>query len=175
MKGYRNSFIEYLQDLSKRQPHPGGGSVAYLAFCLGISLIQMALNFSDPHTKEVVKDLERFKNQVFPFIDLDGEIFTKLINEKNPEKRGELLKEAQQLSFELGKKCNKILTIIKGVDSKVKRSIKSDFYIGTKLLEVALFASIKNLEVNQMIFKVNNKKKVSCLKNYLMKFKLWLR
>jgi formiminotetrahydrofolate cyclodeaminase len=175
MKNYRDKFRNYLQDLSKKMPHPGGGSVASLNFCLGVSLLQMALNFSSPDLKEVVKKLEKVKNEIFPFIDLDGEIFTKLINEKAPAKKKKLLKEAQQLSFDIGKKCNKILTIAKKVHSKVKKSIESDFYIGLKLLETALFASLKNLEVNQRIFKVSNRRKVSLLKRYLEEFKLWLK
>ena len=170
MKRYKKIFKIYLDDLARAISHPGGGSVSALSFCLGVSLLQMAFNFSQNKFKKIIKELDKEKDEVICFIDRDGEIFAKLIGEKQVQKRRKYLREAQKLSLDIGRKCNKIFSIAREVDSGVRRSVKSDFYIGLKMLEASLFSSLKNLEANQIIFKIDNTKKISLLRSYLKKF-----
>lgn len=174
MKTYKNNFKEYLKDLADSVPHPGGGSCAWLSICLGISLIQKSLIFSKLDSKRV-SYLEKVKKEALSFIDRDGQIFANLIKEKNPQKKRILLCRAQKISYEAGKKCNKILSRVESLKGRIKKSIESDFYIGVKLIEVALYASIENLKANQTLFKVNNTKKIEFLKAYLTRFEKCLR
>ena len=46
MKSYRKDFKNYLNDLGKAKPAPGGGSAVCLIFCTGLSLIAKAINYS---------------------------------------------------------------------------------------------------------------------------------
>lgn len=171
MKTYKDNFKEYLKDLADRTPHPGGGSCAGLMICLGISLIQKSLIFSKVDSKNVSNYLERIKKDALSFIDRDGQIFTKLIKEKNPQRKRILLREAQNITYDAGKKCNKILLVVQRLRGKIRESIISDFHIGLRLIESALYASIENLKANEKLFKVNNKKRIEYLKNALKKFK----
>ena len=175
MKEYRREFKGYLEDIAKKTPHPGGGSCAALNFCMGISLIRMALTYSGGTSSNLTFELEELNREVFPFIDEDGNLFALLINAKDKLTKNELLQKVQALIVTIGNNCGKIEGLAGEINTKVKKSLKSDFYIGLKFIESALFASIQNLEANQNMFSVDNTKKIDCLKSYLKKFALWLK
>lgn len=175
MRNYRDKIKVYLGDLAEKTSHPGGGSVSALSFCLGVSLFQMSLNFSGTKFKEIIKKIDKEKERIFPFIDRDGEIFSKLIKESDPGKKKILLRKSQKISLDIGRKCNKILILARRISPEVKKFIKSDFYIGLKLLETTLFSSLKNLEANQILFKVNNIERIAEIKVYLKEFKQYLK
>ncbi|MCK5394122.1 MAG: cyclodeaminase/cyclohydrolase family protein, partial [Candidatus Omnitrophica bacterium] len=46
MKKYKSNFKDYIHDLGKREPSPGGGSAVCVAFCMGASLMEKAVNYS---------------------------------------------------------------------------------------------------------------------------------
>lgn len=175
MKQYRHIFKDYLNDIAKKTVHPAGGSCAALNFCMGIALIKMALNFSGATSKILLAQLEKLNNEVYPFIDEDGMLFTYLLNEKDKNKRNMFLKRTQKLTCAIGTNCNKLILLAHKIHAKIKKSLESDFYTGLKCIEGALYASIQNLESNQYIFSVDNTKKLSRLKTYLKKFKPWLK
>jgi formiminotetrahydrofolate cyclodeaminase len=175
MKRYKHIFKDYLNDIAKKTAHPAGGSCAALNFCMGISLIKMALNYSGVTSKNVFTGLEKLSREVFPFIDEDGILFTLLIKEKDKNRRKILLERVQTLTYAIGDNCNKLVMDAHGMRAKIKKSLESDFYTGLKLIESALYASIQNLEANQHLFSIDNTQKISHLKAYLKKFKPWLR
>ncbi|MCM8827232.1 MAG: cyclodeaminase/cyclohydrolase family protein [Candidatus Omnitrophica bacterium] len=174
---YRDKFKQFLRDLSKASPSPGGGSASALVFCLGVSLIVMAINFSfdknKPILDKVKKRLEKIREKVFTYIDLDGEIFNQVLEERDSLKRKRHLKNLVNLTYDLGYSCVKVLDITKISLPYIKRSIISDFYIGWEMVRVALFSSIKNLEANQTMFGMKVSRKINFLKVYLNKFKRW--
>ena len=120
------------------------------------------------------KELEAMKKKILPFIDLDGQLFAKAVKAKNKPEKKKSLQAAQKLTLQVGEYCHKLFLVARGVHGKIKPSMKSDFYIGLKLVESALYASIKNLKANQGMFHLDNTKKISHLKKYLRQFKQWL-
>jgi formiminotetrahydrofolate cyclodeaminase len=174
MKLYKKNFNEYLDELGKKTPHPGGGSGAALVFCLGVSLIQMSIAYSIPRPFRINKTLRLMRKKIFPFIDRDGQVFAKVVKSKNKSEKRKWLGSAQKLTFEVGEYCHKLFLVARSVRGKIKSSIESDFYIGLKLAESALYSSIKNLEANQRMFQVDNTKKISRLKRYLKQYQQWL-
>ena len=79
MKYYKGKFKNYLDDLGKRIPSPGGGSAVCLAFCMGISLIEKAINYSlilkakdlksknkNKKLKDTLVKLVKLKKRIYP-------------------------------------------------------------------------------------------------------------
>lgn len=175
MKEYRELFKDYIRDLAQRTPHPGGGSCGALAFCLGVSLLQMALEYSGTQPQAVARDLEKTKEVVYPLIDEDGRLFEALMGEKDEAAKKLLLDKGQALVCMLGDLCQTVLSRARQVETQVKRSLASDFYLGLKFLDTALFASLENLRSNQLMFKVDNSLPISRLESYREEFRSCLK
>ncbi|MBP7088750.1 MAG: cyclodeaminase/cyclohydrolase family protein [Candidatus Omnitrophica bacterium] len=164
MKNYRFCFKSYLGDLSKKNPSLGGGSAICLVFCLGISLIDKAINYSiggvnkskDFKLKKHLRQLNSLRQKVYPYIDEDGKIFAIIMQAKG-KKRVKYLKKSEAMVFKVGTACLKAVSIAKGVESEVKKSIISDFHIGLEFIKTAFLGCIFNLEANQKIFGLKSK------------------
>ena len=176
---YRENFQSYLDAISK-PGLPGGGSVISLLFCLGVSLVQMAVSFSEKAEKrdflrEVWEELEESKRVVFPYIDKDGEIFQASLREKEKRKKRRFIQELNKMIFDIGENCNKILLIAKKIKGEIKKSIISDFYIGMKIIEVVIEGCLLNLQANGYLFGLREEEKEARLNAYLEEFKKWLK
>ncbi len=158
MPNYRSNFRGYLNDLSKRKPAPGGGSAVCLMACLGIALIEKAVNYSVSEKKALQKylrPLSGLRKKIFPGIDLDGKIFERILRAKKAN-RTALLKKSERIIMDTAKVCVEAFSLAKEAESGIKKNIISDFYIGRQVLKTALKGCIMNLEANQKIFgKIN--------------------
>lgn len=153
-KNYRTKFKGYLDDLSEKKPSPGGGSAVCLSFCLGVSLIEKAVNYSlkkDNNFSKYLNEFNKSRKRIFPYIDLDGKIFEKILKEKN-EKRSYWLKESEKIIIDLGRISMKSICLAKKIESGIKNSIASDFHIGRVLINTALKGCVYNLEANIGLF-----------------------
>jgi len=171
MKQYGSSLKGYIKDLAKKTTACGGGSAASLVFCVGASLIEMAIAFSlnkhnSKELKGFLKLLRKEKEKVFLYIDLDGDIFSRAMKEKGVLRK-KIARDLERITFNLGKSCVKVLTELKKIKPFIKKSILSDFDIGLKCIRVSLFASIKNMEANQKFFSLRSGKKINYLKRFL--------
>ena len=164
MKRYKSNFKNYIQDLGKREPSPGGGSAVCVSFCMGVSLIEKAVNYSlnlkknDKKTinhnkklKTTVIEFQNLKKIVFPYIDKDGYIFEKIMKSKGEEKK-QFIKQSESIICDVAKACENVFCLAKKIESGIKISIESDFIIGLELVRTALLGSILNLEANSKIF-----------------------
>jgi formiminotetrahydrofolate cyclodeaminase len=167
MTKYNKLFREYLDNVAKRQPSPGGGSVIALMFCQGVSLIEKALNYScspgsgaltakDRKIRESLLFLRRLRKKIYPIIDKDGEIFKKVISHKGARRRY-YIKKSESLIEEIASASLEAFSIAKSREPDIKKSISSDFKIGKECLRLVLAGSLKNLEANAEIFGVKNK------------------
>ncbi len=152
MKKYRKNFRGYLEDLSAKKPSPGGGSAAALSACIGISLIEKAINYSakDKKLLKETKLLNSLKSKALIYVDRDGEIFGKVMQSKG-ERRLFFLRKSNALVADLGKICVMVSCLAKRVESGIKKSIISDFYTGLNFIQVSLGACIYNLKDNSKI------------------------
>ncbi|MFO8052787.1 MAG: cyclodeaminase/cyclohydrolase family protein [Candidatus Omnitrophota bacterium] len=157
---YRNKIKPYLDDLEKKGLGPGGGSAGALAFCLGCSLIVKSINHSK--TKNISKlkknklnnrliKIIDFKKKVYPFIDQDGQLFSKMIKSEGQERK-KYLKKVTQLLKILARSSYKVFLLAKELDFDIKRSIKSDFNLGLEFIKLSLLSAIFNLEDNNKMF-----------------------
>ena len=173
MRAYGNDLKRYIRDLSLRSANPSGGSCAALSVCLGISLIQMALRYSGSSVSGYVARLEKIKEDVFPLVDHDGQLFQAIIKEKIPSQKKKLLKALQQETMILIKGCSSISRYCRVFEPSIKKTISSDFYAGLGLCRVALSVCITNLKANQSLFKINNQQRIRQAAKTLGEFKRW--
>ena len=149
---YQKIFKGYLNDLSRKKPSPGGGSAAALSACIGISLIEKAINYSAKDKKflKETKLLNSLRNKALICVDSDGEIFEKVMQSKG-KKRLLFLSKSNALVVDLGNICVRVSCLAKKVESGIKKSIISDFYTGLNFIRVSLKACIYNLKDNSKI------------------------
>ena len=157
MKNYRGQFKGYLDDLAKRKPSPGGGSVAALSICLGLSLIEKAVIYSlTPKLKRQLSSLRSLRKKILPYIDRDGYLFGKIMGSIGKE-RAQFIKESEKLIVDIAKSCEKTFLLVKEIKSGIKQCIMSDCDIGLSLVKTALLGCILNLEANSKMFGKKNK------------------
>jgi hypothetical protein len=162
MKNYRQNFKNYLTDLGAKKPSPGGGSVAALVFCLGSALMEKAIVYSLDKSPQLTTDLKILKTsraKIYPYIDLDAKLFTKVMANKGA-KRLIFIKKSEDLSIELGQNCLKAALLYRKA-SLIKKGILSDFKLGINLIEAALRGAIDSLYSNSAMFgKLNPKTEI---------------
>jgi formiminotetrahydrofolate cyclodeaminase len=172
MKNYRYQFREYLDDLAARQPSPGGGSAVSLIFCIGMSLIEMALQYSanknDSFKKHIVS-LRKLRRQIYPYIDLDAKIFEKIMRTTDPLKKVEYIRDSEKMVLHLGLVCHQAFLLAKKVESGIKSSIISDFYIGLDCIKTTLRGCMMNLEANVKMFGKKSRY-IAIFRGYLKKW-----
>lgn len=141
-----------MDDLAKRKPSPGGGSAVCLAFCLGLSLIEKSVNYSDiKKFKKQISLLKALRKKIYPYIDKDADIFAKIMASKG-KRRVSLIRQSENMIVELAEASKLVFSLAKALESGIKKGIISDFYIGLGLIKVALFGCIANLEANRKMF-----------------------
>jgi hypothetical protein len=146
MFNYKNKFYQYLKDLAAKQTAPGGGSAGALGFCLGLSLIQKALKYSDG-PDDIISLLGKAQNKYMNLIDLDAELFAKAMRVRGQQRR-DIFRRLDSLTLELADSCASILLEIKPLASEIKPIIKNDFCLGISFIKIALTTAVENLTAN---------------------------
>lgn len=175
---YRNKIKPYLDDLEKKGLGLGGGSTGALAFCLGCSLIIKSINHTKTKNSSKVKKnklnnrlikIVKFKKEIYPYIDKDGQLFSKMIKSKG-QNREKYFKKVTHLLKTLARSSYKVFLLAKELDFDIKKGIKSDFNLGLEFIKLSLLSAIFNLEDNS---KISGKKDnyIRTLKNNLKNIK----
>jgi len=151
MKSYGPKFKGYLNDLAAKTPSPGGGSAVAIAGCMGISLIEMAMQYSLKENRTVIAELAQLRNKIFPAIDNDAKLFAAIMKAK-PDKRLPLVMKSEALIVSVGLAAIRAAQLSKKREGEIKNSILSDFTLGFDLLKAALKGCLLNLEGNGVMF-----------------------
>lgn len=165
-----------MDDLAKRKPSPGGGSVLCLFLCTGLSLIEKAINYSfrtcDKSVNVKLKRqffvLHNLRKKIYSYIDSDGYIFEKIIQSQG-RKKAEYIEKSEQLVIEVAQTAKKVFFLAKKIESGIKMSIISDFYIGLHAVRIVFLGCVLNLEANHKIFGKKNRY-INVFKNDLKKW-----
>ena len=153
MRKYLKDFSDFFNLLAEKKSFLGGGSLLALNFCLAVALLEKILN------AKLAEELKEKRKKAYRFISLDGEIFFKLLKEKDREKRLDLLDKLEKISFYLANTSCKILKKIERERKNIKKAIKVDFYLGAYLLKMVMKGSIKNIKINRKMFLFKKKRR----------------
>jgi formiminotetrahydrofolate cyclodeaminase len=144
---YKNGPLEkYILDLAAKKPAPGGGSAACLVSCLGISLLEMVVNYTlgksayEKYGKGLKKALISCAILRKIFLDL----LDKDIQAYIGKDRGDSLKiplKACEFSF-------KGMKLLPGLAQRTNPALASDLVMAAILLEAGFSSAYFNVEIN---------------------------
>ncbi len=140
------SLVKYIEDLAAKMPAPGGGSAACLVSCLGISLLEMAVNFTlgknayAKYNKSLKKALIACAILRKIFLDLlDADISA--YREKDAGNSLKIPLKACELSF-------KAIKMLPGLARRTNPALASDLVMAAILLEAGFSSAYFNVEIN---------------------------
>jgi formiminotetrahydrofolate cyclodeaminase len=137
---------EYLDQLSRREPVPGGGSAAALTAAMALGLISMVTNYSigrKANTKEVDRRLARILEQSEPMrlrllelTSLDSEAYLKVSAARSLDKKAQkqAAKQARAVPQEICKLCYKAVQLTPYLADKGNPYLLSDVEVALELL-----------------------------------------
>jgi len=151
---------EYLDQLSRREPVPGGGSAAALTAALGVGLISMVTNYSigrKSNTKAVDKRLARnltssesIRLRLLELTSLDSEAYLKVSTARSLGKKEQVqaAREARAVPLEVCKLCYKALQLTSYLAQKGNPYLLSDVEVALELLMSAFNGSRVMVRIN---------------------------
>ena len=137
---------EYLDQLSRREPVPGGGSAAALTGAMAVGLVSMVTNYSigrKANTKAVEKRLAKILSQSEPIrlrllelASLDSEAYLKVSAARSLDKKTqkEAAKYARAVPQEICKLCYKAVQLTPYLADKGNPYLLSDVEVALELL-----------------------------------------
>jgi formiminotetrahydrofolate cyclodeaminase len=137
---------EYLDQLSRREPVPGGGSAAALTAAMAVGLISMVTNYSigrKSNTPGVEKRLARILGQSEPIrlrllelTSLDSDAYLKVSAARSLDKKAQAkaAREAQAVPLEVCKLCYKALQLTPYLAERGNPYLLSDVEVALELL-----------------------------------------
>jgi len=140
---------EYLDQLSRREPVPGGGSAAALTAAMAVSLISMVTNYSigrksntkavDKRLAKILTNSEPIRQRLLELTSLDSEAYLKVFAARSLDKKAQAqaTKEALAVPFEVRKLCYKAVQLTPYLAQKGNPYLLSDVEVALELLMAA--------------------------------------
>jgi len=158
---FRDKTIEeYLDQLSRREPVPGGGSAAALTGAMAVGLISMVTNYSigrKANTKAIEKRLaqilaqsEKIRLRLLELTSLDSQAYLKLTAARSLDKKAQkqAAKEARAVPYEICKLCYKAVELTPFLADKGNPYLLSDVEVALELLIAAFYGARIMVRVN---------------------------
>ena len=148
---FKNKTLqEYTDQLSRREPVPGGGSAAALTAALGLSLISMVTNYSigrkantraiEKHLSKILAKSEPMRLRLLELTSLDSEAYLKA-------QKGQT-KEARAVPQEICKLCYKAVELTPYLVEKGNPYLLSDVEVAIELLISAFNSARVMVRIN---------------------------
>lgn len=159
------SYQEFIENLSKKTPVPGGGAASALCGALAAALTMMVGNYSvdgkkyddvRADVKILLKKADELKNRLIELIDKDAEAFEPLsqaykISKDDPE-RADLFESAclnaALVPLDIVKTCGCVLDITEQMLKKGNKMLASDVGCAAILSKAAMESAALNVYVN---------------------------
>lgn len=154
------SIKEYIDELSAKQPVPGGGSAAALAGALGIALLEMVCNFTIGNKK--YKDVEgsfnahlaglkKIKEEFTALIDEDARVYADIcgaFKTKDEKIIDNALKKGYHVSLKICELAKSGMEISVDLAEKSNINLITDTGCGAELLKAGFDSGVFNSEIN---------------------------
>jgi len=151
---------EYLDQLSRRESVPGGGSAAALTGAMGVGLISMVTHYSigrKSNTKAIEKRLakileksEPMRQRLLELTSLDSEVYLKLTAARSLDKKAQrqAAREARAVPQEVCKLCYKAVQLTPYLAQKGNPYLLSDIEVALELLMSAFNGARVMVRIN---------------------------
>lgn len=140
---------EYLDQLSRREPVPGGGSAAALTAALAVGLISMVANYSlgrKTNTKaqefrftKILSKSESIRQRLLELTSLDSEAYLKVSAARSVDTKAQkqAAKQALAVPREVCKLCHQAVLLTPSLADKGNPHLLSDVEVALELLMAA--------------------------------------
>ncbi len=158
---FKNKTLqEYLDQLSRREPIPGGGSAAALTGAMAVGLISMVANYSlgrKSNTKAVEKRLnsilaqsEPIRKRLLELTSLDSEAYLKVTAARSQDKKAQrqAAKSACAVPQEVCNLCYKAVRLTPYLAEKGNPYLLSDVEVALELLLSAFYGARIMVRIN---------------------------
>ena len=158
---FKNKTLqEYLDQLSRREPVPGGGSAAALSAAMGAGLISMVTNYSigrkantkavDKRLTKILADSESIRRRLLELTSLDSEAYLKVSAARSLDKKSQrqAAKFARAVPQEVRKLCFKTVQLAPYLVKNGNPYLSSDVEVALELLMSAFNAAEIMVRVN---------------------------
>jgi len=159
---FRNKTLqEYLDQLSRREPVPGGGSAAALTGALAAGLISMVANYSlgrKTNTKavqhrlvKILKSSEAIRRRLLELTSLDSQAYLSMCAAtRSLDKKAQRRSAQQALAVprEICKLCHKAILLTPFLAEKGNPHLLSDVEVAIELLTAAFSGARIMVRVN---------------------------
>ena len=155
------SMSEFIDEVSRSTPTPGGGSVSALAGTLSASLALMVLNLSySSKIEDSGIKLSEIKYNLLSLVDKDSLAFDKVMSAFSMPKKTDLDKKARNEEIENAYKnavntpllileeSGKILVLIKKIYKNVNQNCLSDLGVSVELSSASINGAVMNIKIN---------------------------
>ncbi|MBF0523068.1 MAG: cyclodeaminase/cyclohydrolase family protein [Candidatus Omnitrophica bacterium] len=144
---------EYLEVLSRREPVPGGGSVAALSAALGCGLICMVTQYSlgkgkPQEIEEQLQDLLalalKYQARFLELVDLDSEAYLAVVRARkaSAEEQEKANKIASDIPKEVCDLCAKAVELIPFLMKEGNKNLIHDVAIASEMLGAGLRSAL---------------------------------
>jgi methenyltetrahydrofolate cyclohydrolase len=151
----------YLEQLSRREPVPGGGSAAALTAALGAGLLSMVANYSigrksntravDERLRKALKDTEKIRKRLLALATLDSKAYLKIVQSRHASVN--IQKKASQQAAAVGTEvCRLSYQAMDLAPFMVKNGnphLISDIEVAIELLHAGFNGSLTMVRINQ--------------------------
>jgi formiminotetrahydrofolate cyclodeaminase len=159
MKIRDQKIKDFLDDLSSKQPTPGGGATAALAGAMASALVSMVAKLSvakKEDFKEIEEKAEELRKELLSLADEDCHAFESVmkayrIDKSKPERERkiqEALKEAAELPMETAGKAVEIVKMASFCAREGNQSAVSDARVAIELGTAAVYGALENVRIN---------------------------
>ncbi len=144
---------EYLDQLARREPVPGGGSAAALTGAMAVGLISMVANYSigrkantkavEKHLSKVLAQSEAMRQRLLKLTSLDSEAYLKVAAARSLDKAAQrrAAKEARAVPQEICKICYKAVLLTPYLADRGNPYLLSDVEVALELLLAAFYSA----------------------------------
>lgn len=136
---------DLLDEISKKTPTPGGGSVCGIVSSLSTSLTKMALNFSKDIDKSLLTELDTHSNDLLLIAEKDIENYSSLNTafkmDDSPEKKEAVIKCTKASidpPLNIMKTCLEVKKIIHKLAESGNKNLISDVFISKILITACM-------------------------------------
>jgi len=156
----RYTIKDYLEVLSKKEPTPGGGSVAALTGALGVSLISMVTRYSKGKGKgkgvenqmsKILLKSEQLRRRLLELVELDTKAYQEIVRSKGKSAkiRQRAKKKALSVPREICRLCYKAVNLTPTLVKKGNQNLLSDLEVAIELILVSHYSSMVLIKENE--------------------------
>ncbi len=155
-----HSLSQYLDQMARREPVPGGGSAAALTAAMGASLIAMVANYSigrKSNTKtlevklaKVVQSADSARLRLLELTTLDAHAYLKVSAARKLDAKAQkaAAKEARAVPQEVCKLCYKVVQLAPLLVEQGNPYLLSDIEVAVELLAAAFNSAKVMVRIN---------------------------